>query len=328
MQRITTEGSPGASRNQDDYCEVPLEAGTAGEIFGCMSLPPQTQPLSVNAQVRDGDNADKGKGKEGETVKMYSIRARETMGLGMFARKDLSAGELVVAERPLMIIPKTPVRIEMSTDEASLGQIDNEELENLRLDTFETVMQAHLETTLPRRQTQFLALSASPPAVAKGQKERLLWNRIQANAVAVPSQPVRSTVLENGEKLIGEVPQNYLAVCNDISRVNHSCTPNVALSFDTKSWSFQLHTLRDVSAGTEVVISYVPIFLPLGERSNILGSRDIVCQCTGCFLPSSYSIHFRASFAQEVAILETSYRLWMRYSSPRYTDSGSSTRPP
>ncbi|KAJ7072798.1 hypothetical protein C8F01DRAFT_1105265 [Mycena amicta] len=73
-----------------------------------------------------------------------------------------------------------------------------------------------------------------------------------------------------------------------ISRLNHSCAPNVGLGFDKASFSYEVHALRDIPAGEELFMSYIHIselLLPKENRNTILRRRlnfGGPCLCSSC----------------------------------------------
>ncbi|KAI1267269.1 hypothetical protein F5Y18DRAFT_425111 [Xylariaceae sp. FL1019] len=77
-------------------------------------------------------------------------------------------------------------------------------------------------------------------------------------------------------------------------RINHSCAPNVVLR-DDKPQHIRVYTLRDISAGEEVLTSYLPdLALPSAVRAQWLGFD---CQCTICTSP-----HLAESDARRVRL--------------------------
>lgn len=316
MRHVIAEDFPDGLDEQQ-YCEVLIVADAAFEILECMPSFKGLKPIPLNDRLKEGGDVDvKGKGKEGESVKLYDVRdtGDSDMGLGMFATKGLSSGELVLAERPLMILPKKPIFFTLDLEAPKSGLNDEEKnaiKERILEDIHENILEAHLATLLPKRKAQFLALSSFFPLISERERERPLWSRVKVNGIDIPSGAVIDPVSPHNGRVVRELLREYVGVCNDLSRVNHSCTPNVAFSFDTKSWTFQLHTLHAVSPGEQLFVSYVPVLLSVEDRARSLAKLGFTCQCNACTNPTPTSITLRASFEETVGELETRYKVWL-----------------
>lgn len=74
------------------------------------------------------------------------------------------------------------------------------------------------------------------------------------------------------------------------SRLNHSCDPNCDFEFskaqsteDTKTHAITVATRRNVKAGDQLTISYVPLKMRLGVRQDhLLMSHGFTCDCARC----------------------------------------------
>ncbi|KAL1699769.1 hypothetical protein EV121DRAFT_295828 [Schizophyllum commune] len=75
---------------------------------------------------------------------------------------------------------------------------------------------------------------------------------------------------------------DYLAVGALSARVNHSCTPNAVLRFDSRALTLELRVLRYVPAGDELRVSYVDAGLPLAARRAALAPWRFTCDCSSC----------------------------------------------
>ncbi|KAF9964016.1 hypothetical protein BGZ70_007033 [Mortierella alpina] len=77
------------------------------------------------------------------------------------------------------------------------------------------------------------------------------------------------------------------AVYRTLSRVNHSCAPNVHHTWNPKTKKEYLHATRDIAGGSEILTSYLDPFLVREERMKRLWkSFQFECQCELCAAPS------------------------------------------
>ncbi|KAJ7935064.1 hypothetical protein B0H13DRAFT_1949543, partial [Mycena leptocephala] len=67
----------------------------------------------------------------------------------------------------------------------------------------------------------------------------------------------------------------YTAICNYISRLNHSCSPNTQPFFDKVSLSYRLYAVRDIAVGEELTFQYI-------DRNKALKPYAFVCTCPSC----------------------------------------------
>ncbi|XP_077367324.1 N-lysine methyltransferase SMYD2-B-like [Festucalex cinctus] len=71
------------------------------------------------------------------------------------------------------------------------------------------------------------------------------------------------------------------AVYPDVALINHSCDPNVIVTFDgTRA---DVRAVKDVTAGQEVLTSYIDLLYPTDERNDRLReSYYFTCDCAEC----------------------------------------------
>lgn len=76
----------------------------------------------------------------------------------------------------------------------------------------------------------------------------------------------------------------------DICRINHSCQPNCAHSFDTSAAHGEIHALRRIAAGDELTLTYVEARWPRAERREELAEKyGFICRCNACRAPNLHS---------------------------------------
>ncbi|KAJ7472709.1 hypothetical protein FB451DRAFT_973646, partial [Mycena latifolia] len=91
--------------------------------------------------------------------------------------------------------------------------------------------------------------------------------------------------------LPGSYTGGYGVICRHISRINHSCQPNVLEHWNSKSWTLSIRALSRITKGEELLNSYVPSLVSRAERTKQLARfHDFKCSCPSCSLPSDKSL--------------------------------------
>ncbi|KAJ7668702.1 hypothetical protein DFH06DRAFT_1182330 [Mycena polygramma] len=200
------------------------------------------------------------------TRRTFRTVAMPGKGMGLVSARKLKAGDLILSERPLMVcgramnIPAPP-----SFSRAQLMQY--------------TLNQAEKQHEIPVKRMR-PAAKAAFMALANSHKED-------------GSGPIMGIVRTNGLLIPGLRPgvedesSEYGAVCKDISRLNHSCSPNTAPRFDKASFSFRLYAVRDIPAGEELTFQYILVEQPTAKRQEELKPYAFRCTCRACKDPTS-----------------------------------------
>ncbi|TFK71976.1 hypothetical protein BDN72DRAFT_957695 [Pluteus cervinus] len=79
----------------------------------------------------------------------------------------------------------------------------------------------------------------------------------------------------------------FAGLAKDISRINHSCTPNAQVTWSLLEWSWRVWALQPIKKGDEITISYIPLDLSRFARQDILRDNYAIspCICPSCLLP-------------------------------------------
>ncbi|KAK7049329.1 hypothetical protein VNI00_005930 [Paramarasmius palmivorus] len=198
----------------------------------------------------------------------YRIGESPGKGLGMFATRDLKMGELILSERPIIILPL-------------MGRIPGIWADNLPRESLLSVQTEHWKKTL---QHSFRRLTP--------EKEAAFWNLMNAWPSSLDKmEGILRTNGFNTEGMEDKTEQDmmgmYRAVGEIISRINHSCEPSVERRWDTASFSFQLRATRDIKAGEECFIQYCDNMQPYATRKEHLDGYMFECTCPSCLDPAS-----------------------------------------
>ncbi|KAG6855927.1 hypothetical protein H0H87_009361 [Tephrocybe sp. NHM501043] len=173
-------------------------------------------------------------------------------GLGVFATVDIMPGDLIVAERPLLVFPGyQPIPL----PDGMPSQLSSAEKLQARK-AFLALFNSHTKDGLP-----MLGIART--------------NGIEFTVA--------------GEGVTAQEKEMYrsVGVFDAISRVNHSCTPNATTLKNPSSFSLSLSALRPIQADEEIFISYGPSSEPTSERQSVLLSHGFSCSCTLCIDPGS-----------------------------------------
>ncbi|VDB85285.1 unnamed protein product [Peniophora sp. CBMAI 1063] len=220
-----------------------------------LSTPGFPSPIEHPAQVR------------------YEIRKSGSRGLGVFATEDIDAGDLILAERPLLVrmiwTPPAP-----NTKHLSPKQ---------RLEGMYADMERSMETLASRLEPERLELY------------RALYNSHKTDGSGPLSGIMRTNGLPLGEVedptalSMGLSPgQNrYSCVGAKCSRFNHSCSPNAVYTFSVPSFSMEIHAVRPIAKGDEITVTYALEDEKAMDRQASLKPYGFTCVCLACQSPAT-----------------------------------------
>ncbi|EMD31248.1 hypothetical protein CERSUDRAFT_60339 [Gelatoporia subvermispora B] len=189
-------------------------------------------------------------------------------GLGMFATRAIEAGDLIFAERPLLLGPGAWTYV--------LERDPGTDRMDMLFREWEEYMKVAVDRMDPAKQAAYRALSnahlddGSLPLVGI----------LRTNGFSVTG------VLR---KVVPDLPKGEIheltAIGEVLSRVNHSCRPNAHVRMDTHSLSLQLVALRPIASGEQVTVAYTDILAPYTTRKRKLAPYGFTCSCLSCADP-------------------------------------------
>lgn len=174
---------------------------------------------------------------EKESEQIYYIGPSENKGLGMFAKSKIARGQLVLAEKPLILTPSQVPDSLLDRIVANMTEADR---------------------------SRFFAL--------------------HNNSSASPSSSAIKNILflTNGIRLGTEDDANGGVFAN-ISRINHSCRPNVHHFWSADKKMELVHALKEISPGEEIFNSYIDLYATRDERrAKLKESFGFECRCELC----------------------------------------------
>ncbi|KAE9386381.1 hypothetical protein BT96DRAFT_1026255 [Gymnopus androsaceus JB14] len=191
-------------------------------------------------------------------------------GLGMFAARDIRAVDLVVDERPMMVVPGSSTGV--LANKEGFGKYTEEQQKQILLYEMGRAIEIAWSRMPEMHQRAFMELKNAHEQDGSG--------------------PHMGRTRTNG--------RIDCAICKDISRINHSCSPNVVFSWHISSFSVRIRAVRDIPSGSEMTISYCRILDSAAERAKALAPYGIdPCLCSlACsdFVKSNISDERRARF--------------------------------
>ncbi|KAL1686709.1 hypothetical protein GGG16DRAFT_117637 [Schizophyllum commune] len=185
-------------------------------------------------------------------------------GLGVFATRDIKPGELIIAERPLLVVP-----IAVPSVENIPAYFSMEQVVQARLAEWEKALDILVGRMLPDRREAFMKLANSHTTDGSGP----ILGRIRTNGIAASGLHYRGQRGPEGQ---------FSATCELISRVNHSCSPNARYTFNKPTFTSRLRAVRVIKAGEEITITYSRLDVPSAERQKDLAPYGFVCTCDAC----------------------------------------------
>ncbi|KAL1686710.1 hypothetical protein GGG16DRAFT_117638 [Schizophyllum commune] len=220
----------------DGWTEAIVDGDTKRAIFAQRAFTaPISRPSSISHRVEPTDG-----------------------GKGLFATRRLKQGELILAERPLIMVPHAIVSgKEISAASPIPGSAERE-----------AWLDILVQRMLPDRREVLLKLAKAPACDDIDVDGLIRSNGLTVNGYTLPG--------------IEGADGRYVAVYETLSRANHSCRPNAHFAFHKASLSVRLRALRDIKAGEEIFISYVPPEAPYAQRQEELAHYGFSCTCAVC----------------------------------------------
>ncbi|KAJ7763144.1 hypothetical protein DFH07DRAFT_738990 [Mycena maculata] len=209
----------------------------------------------------------------------YEIRATKNMGLGMFATRALEPGDLVLSERPVLVYPN--------------GFRSSNPGLSTSMEEFEAAFVVAMDEMRAEDRIAYRKLAKGVDVPHAGDLVRIATANCFRLPLSLPGGP-------NKRWTIGD----YRAVYLDISRINHSCSPNTVADFDFPSFSMVVRAAREIKPEEEISTTYVgTLDRSKAQRRQLLAFCMDACGCSVCTNPVS-----DASESRRMAI--ASYAPW------------------
>ncbi|KAL1726137.1 hypothetical protein EV714DRAFT_255167 [Schizophyllum commune] len=237
--RNTDLNSHSAAERRDSWTEAIVDGLTKTEVFTQPGFPHPVERPAIPAHRI----ASAGQGK----------------GLGVFATRDIGPGELIIAERPLLMIP-----LGVPTAENIPAHFTMRQMIQASLAEWEKALEMLVERMLPERREAFMKLANSHTTDGSGP----ILGRIRTNGIAASGLHYQGKRGPEGR---------FSATCEP-----RSCSPNARYTFNKLTFTSRLRAVRDIKAGEEITITYSRLDVPSVERQKDLAPYGFVCTCDAC----------------------------------------------
>ncbi|KAK7032039.1 hypothetical protein VNI00_013407 [Paramarasmius palmivorus] len=173
-------------------------------------------------------------------------------GKGLVATKDMKWGDLIFAERPMII---NPTGLPVNCNKLDIpSHFTRPQIQQVGPGSFRDLWNCHKE-------------DGSGPLLGVS----------RTNGFNVPDlrEPLKPGFPERAG--------NYSGTWKLISRLNHSCRANIGARWDSSSFSMHVYAGRDIKRGEELCLSYLGVTLqPTASRQCDLRSYGFECTCPAC----------------------------------------------
>ncbi|OCH90024.1 SET domain-containing protein [Obba rivulosa] len=200
----------------------------------------------------------------------YRLREIGGAGLGLVATRQIKPGEMIFAERPL-VITKTAwmhgCKVDKPADKEKAAWTDSNDLLKFVVHRMD-----------PKRRKAFKAL----PNCHREEGCPPFLGIVRTNGTSI-TQWLR--------RIFPSIPRNiwsqFTAIGELTSRINHSCCANTDNIFDPVSFALIVTATRTIEAGEAITRSLCDALAPQAVRQASLKSWAIVCSCRVCRDPDS-----------------------------------------
>ncbi|KAJ8080141.1 hypothetical protein PM082_016969 [Marasmius tenuissimus] len=211
----------------------------------------------------------------------HRIAPTSDRGVGVFAKVDLKAGDLIFSERPMLIATPT---VPMPHPSQVPSYFTQQQVMQVGLQQAEKQLEMVFSRFLEEQKEAYMALYNSHKHDGSG--------------------PILGVMRTNsfGVLVGGEI---YGSVCKDASRFNHSCCPNTGRTFNQLTFAMEIRAVRNIPKGNELTNAYVDIELPHRARQQDLNPYGFQCRCASCKNPAESDAR-RVFYRTQIPISESS----------------------
>lgn len=174
---------------------------------------------------------------------LWTVEETLEKGLGVFAARNIAKGTHIMVEEPMFAID--PGRFHAARG-YEIGALQGAVEESFR----------GLNSTL---REEYLACHEHRPTDSSGSRELHIFI---SNAYTMP------------DGRVGIFPR--------IAKINHSCRPNTVNTFSASRGARVIWAGRDIEAGEEISVTYVPLTETTAGRQARLAQYGFRCTCEAC----------------------------------------------
>ncbi|KAL8278363.1 hypothetical protein RQP46_009255 [Phenoliferia psychrophenolica] len=191
----------------------------------------------------------------------FTVSEAPGKGLGVFASRDISAGEVIIRERPILLLSNESGTEEHNYDPGHL-------------------LRAAVASLSDSSRRKLLDLK-NAFGNENGSDKDLLQGIFTTNSDVA--------ILGIGDVELAPVKSSAV-FAPTIARFNHSCTPSASFHFDSQQFAGAIRVLREIKSGEEITISYTWTSYTRAERQSFLSRVHFFdCTCIACSLPPEFA---------------------------------------
>jgi hypothetical protein len=202
---------------------------------------------------------------------------------GVFATRIIKPSKVLCAEEPLLkVLPLTEdeeqKRLKRLSDSHS-GAAGMSDLQHLKRLVASQHLQKAIEATIAGWTSQRTrAFFAAYDSLHKGGDSHDVFGGLDGDA------RVRYRIYLANRFLLGH--DDAHGVFPEISRVNHSCSPNAEWAWDGEEGTMEVQAVAEIAAGQEIYLSYLPDEVLLASRAVRRTRLQLCyafhCNCSAC----------------------------------------------
>ena len=184
---------------------------------------------------------------------IYEIRQIERKGQGMVAAKDLSPGDVILVEQPMVVINVEGVETTIGAKTVYRQYLGLSKQDRGRFDTLTFHADSH-------------AIAAFAKRCGKEQEKE------RGRSVA----RFYTNCMENQASTM-----RYVAI--EAARINHSCSPNTTYEYFDKDNVVAVRALQKIAKGDEILIQYIPPMWSKSKRqAKLWQDWGFICEFQAC----------------------------------------------
>ncbi|KAF9060721.1 hypothetical protein BDP27DRAFT_1183377, partial [Rhodocollybia butyracea] len=198
--------------------------------------------------------------------KVYRIANAGEKGLGMFATRLIHAGDLIIDEWPLIVVPTSNLALKGLLDPLMI-KYKPEQWKQITLHENNRGMELAYNRLDPERKKAFMVLFNCHTSDGSGE---FMGARVRTNGISIDETRLR----DEG------IFKTYNVLFVPSSLFPHSCCPNTFFRWHNDTFSVRVIAVRDIPKGAEITLQYCSIMDPTAERAATLDCYGISpCAC-------------------------------------------------
>lgn len=254
----TAKANPVESSASSPSKTTPLSVSAPAFVPFGPPLPPPPAPAITAAATAQRKIKKYGKAVPSEPIApLFEQRKTAEKGIGLYAVTKISVGTRLICEAPLVRIRSNDISL---------------------------VINAYQKLPQHKKEIYDRLHAYTPKNINLEQELLHIYGVIDDNKKLANHLKVMSIFSANDFLL---ADQSALGVFETVSRINHSCIPNVHFSNNAELGGREtVHAARDIEAGEELLANYIggrANYQPAVQRREYLSQHyGFVCQCDAC----------------------------------------------